>query len=62
MKHILDHPKTRDDATKLARFADLDRKTGDRPTAETETLVRAPRRRDASEKLKRFVGIARQGD
>ncbi|HSG54566.1 MAG TPA: hypothetical protein VLA45_03850 [Paracoccaceae bacterium] len=61
MKHIADHPKTRDGATRLARFAEIERRTGGAPTEETATLVRAPRRRESSEKLKRFVRIDRQG-
>ena len=61
MRHIVDHPKTRDGATKLARFAKIDRGRSDKPSAETTALTRAPRRREASEKLKRFAEIERQG-
>ena len=60
MKHIVDHPRTRDASEKLERYRKLDLETRETPSAEVEAMVRQPRSRRDGEKLKRFAGLDRR--
>ena len=62
MKHIIDHPKTRSDAARLARYARLDRHNAASEEKEEVKVSRNHRTRRDSEKLRRFTTIERQSD
>lgn len=59
-KHIVDTPRSRNDAERLARFTKLDKTHSGKPGAQSEALSRAKRPRDPGEKLRRYTELDRQ--
>ena len=60
MKHIVDHPRTRNPSERLSRYRQFELAARETPSTEVEAMVRQPRARRDGEKLKRFVALDRR--
>ncbi len=61
-KNPLDHVDETSDATRSARFAEIERREGEGPGAKEMALTRKPRDEDAALTARRLLEVERRGE